>query len=46
MEFTETKVRYPNIGKMQQFYNWNPNVNLFDGISNTLNWFIDNYEEN
>ena len=45
MAYTETKVRYPNISKMQSRYKWEPTVTLFEGISKTLNWFIDHYEK-
>jgi nucleoside-diphosphate-sugar epimerase len=46
MDFTEIKVRYPKIDRLQKMYGWQPKVNLFDGISNTLKWFISHYEKN
>jgi len=45
MEYTETKVRYPNISKVQKSYSWTPEFNLEEGINRTLKWFIEAYEE-
>jgi nucleoside-diphosphate-sugar epimerase len=45
MEFTEIRVRYPHIGKLRKMYGWEPKVNLFDGIFNTLKWFNEVYEK-
>ena len=46
MKYTEIKVRYPNISKMQKLYNWSPKVGLEDGAKNTFKWFLENYEKN
>jgi UDP-glucuronate decarboxylase len=46
MDFTEIRVRYPSIKKLQRMYDWQPKVNLFDGVYNTLKWFNENYERN
>lgn len=46
MDFTEIRVRYPSIKKLQKMYGYQPKVNLYDGIYNTLKWFKENYEKN
>lgn len=43
MNFTEIKVRYPSIKKMGQIYNWQPKVNLSDGLAKTLKWFMEEF---
>lgn len=45
MNFTEIRVRYPKIDKMQSMYNWQPDVNLEQGIRKTLGWFLENKNE-
>src|SRR5690606_28979807 len=34
MDFTEIRVRYPNVGKLRNMYGWQPKVNLYDGVYN------------
>jgi len=46
MDFTEIRVRYPSIRKLQKMYGYQPKVNLHDGIYNTLKWFKEYYEKN
>jgi len=46
MDFTEIKVRYPKVDKLMNMYGWQPKVNLFDGVYNTLKWFTKQYEKN
>lgn len=46
MDFTEIRVRYPKVDKLRDMYGWQPKVNLYDGIYNTLKWFKENYEKN
>jgi len=46
MDFTEIRVRYPNVSKLRTMYGWQPKVNLYDGIYNTLKWFKEVYEKN
>jgi nucleoside-diphosphate-sugar epimerase len=46
MDFTEIRVRYPSIKKLQKMYGYQPKVNLHDGIYNTLKWFKEYYEKN
>jgi nucleoside-diphosphate-sugar epimerase len=46
MDFTEIKVRYPKVDKLMDMYGWQPKVNLFDGVYNTLKWFTEQYEKN
>lgn len=46
MDFTEIKVRYPKVDKLADMYGWQPKVNLFDGVHNTLKWFVESYEKN
>ncbi|MFT3677004.1 MAG: SDR family NAD(P)-dependent oxidoreductase [Chitinophagaceae bacterium] len=46
MDFTEIRVRYPNVSKLRTMYGWQPKVNLYDGIYNTLKWFNEVYEKN
>jgi len=46
MDFTEIRVRYPSIKKLQKMYGYEPKVNLHDGIYNTLKWFKEYYEKN
>lgn len=46
MDFTEIRVRYPNVAKLRNMYGWQPKVNLYDGIYNTLKWFNEVYEKN
>lgn len=41
MPFTEIKVRYPNINKINKAYNWSPKVDLEEGVQHTLKWFIE-----
>lgn len=45
MPFTEIKVRYPNINKIKNAYNWYPKIDLEQGVSNTFKWFVENYKE-
>lgn len=46
MDFTEIRVRYPSVNKLRTMYGWEPKVNLYEGIYNTLKWFKETYEEN
>ncbi len=46
MDFTEIRVRYPKVNKLRDQYQWSPQVNLSQGVFNTLQWFIESYEKN
>ncbi|MFN5294079.1 MAG: NAD-dependent epimerase/dehydratase family protein [Flavobacteriales bacterium] len=46
MDFTEIRVRYPKVNKLRDMYKWQPQVNLAQGVFNTLKWFKENYEKN
>jgi nucleoside-diphosphate-sugar epimerase len=46
MDFTEIRVRYPKVNKLRDMYNWQPKVNLADGVFNTLKWYKEHYEKN
>ena len=45
MNFTETRVRYPNIEKIKRLYAWTPNVNLDTGLARTFRWFLEHHEK-
>ncbi|MFM7105553.1 MAG: hypothetical protein ACKOW8_08515, partial [Flavobacteriales bacterium] len=46
MDFTEIRVRYPKVNKLRDQYQWSPQVNLSQGVLNTLQWFVESYEKN
>lgn len=46
MDFTEIRVRYPKVNKLRDMYNWQPKVNLAEGVFNTLKWYKEHYEKN
>ncbi len=45
MNFTEIKVRYPDIAKAQKVYGWQPRVSLEEGIKKTFGWFCEHHEK-
>lgn len=46
MDFTEIRVRYPKVNKLRDMYQWQPKVNLAEGVFNTLKWYKEHYEKN
>jgi len=44
MPYTDIKVRYPDVTKMMETYNWKPKVNIDEGIHETYKWFSDTFK--